>query len=186
MNVLMLRYSGGFEHSYLPDAEVAIKEIGKASGLYQAVTTHQCSRITAENLADVDVLVFATTGELPFDEAQKAALLDFVRGGKGFVGITTPTPATSGLVWRVGGRLLQRPPLDAGGAGEGGGPDHPATGAWAVPSPCSTRSTPIATGTAARRTYSLSLDNSSVDLSKGNRRTTTTRWRGAIGMARGG
>ena len=86
-NVLMLRHSAGFEHSYLPNAEVAIKDIGKASGLYRAVTTHDCGRINADNLKNVDVLIFATTGELPFDDAQKAALLDFVRGGKGFMGI---------------------------------------------------------------------------------------------------
>lgn len=86
-NVLMLRHSAGFEHSYLPNAEVAIKDIGKVSGLFGAVTTHDCGRITRENLAHYDVLVFATTGELPFDQGQKAALLEFVHGGKGFLGI---------------------------------------------------------------------------------------------------
>jgi type 1 glutamine amidotransferase len=35
--------------------------------------------------------VFYTTGELPMDEAQKRALMDFVRGGKGFVGIHSAT-----------------------------------------------------------------------------------------------
>ena len=29
MNILLLRHSAGFEHSYLPDAEVALKAIGK-------------------------------------------------------------------------------------------------------------------------------------------------------------
>ena len=29
LKVLMLRHSAGFEHSYLPNAEVAIKEIGQ-------------------------------------------------------------------------------------------------------------------------------------------------------------
>lgn len=90
-NVLMLRHSAGFEHSYLPDAEVAIKDLGKESGLYKAVTTHRCSHINADRLADLDVVIFATTGELPFDDEQKAALLDFVRGGKGFFGIHNAT-----------------------------------------------------------------------------------------------
>lgn len=86
MNVLMLRHSAGFEHSYLPDAEVAIKKICRQNG-WGVVTTHLCQRINKEGLANVDVLIFATTGELPFDDNQKQALLDFVKGGKGFVGI---------------------------------------------------------------------------------------------------
>ncbi|OPZ30720.1 MAG: Trehalose utilization [Lentisphaerae bacterium ADurb.BinA184] len=87
LNVLLLRHSAGFEHSYLPHAEVTVKELGQESGLFTATTTHACGRITAETLAKTDVLIFATTGELPFSDEQKTAILDFVRGGKGFVGI---------------------------------------------------------------------------------------------------
>ena len=50
MNILMLRHSAGFEHSYLPNAEVALKEIGAANG-WRVVTTHRCDRITEDNLA---------------------------------------------------------------------------------------------------------------------------------------
>ena len=39
MNILMLRHSAGFEHSYLPDAEVALKQIGAANG-WNVTTTH--------------------------------------------------------------------------------------------------------------------------------------------------
>ena len=49
MNILMLRHSAGFEHSYLPNAEVALKEIGKANG-WNVTTTHRCDRINAGNL----------------------------------------------------------------------------------------------------------------------------------------
>ena len=90
MNILMLRHSAGFEHTYLPDAEVAIKQIGQRNG-WQVRTTHQLNRISRDNLANVDVLAFATTGNLAFDDDQKAALLDFVGGGKGFVGIHNAT-----------------------------------------------------------------------------------------------
>ncbi len=86
MNVLMVCYSGGFEHSYLPDAEVAIKQLGQQFG-WKVTTTHLLRLLTPENLAKLDMLIFATTGNLPLDDAQKAALLAFVRGGKAFVGI---------------------------------------------------------------------------------------------------
>ena len=32
MNIIMLRHSAGFEHTYLPDAEVAIKRIATSEG----------------------------------------------------------------------------------------------------------------------------------------------------------
>ena len=54
MNILMLRHSAGFEHSYLPDAEVALKELGQKNG-WQVATTHLCQRITAENLENLDI-----------------------------------------------------------------------------------------------------------------------------------
>ena len=41
-------------------------------------TTHQCQRITPEALASLDVLVFATTGELAFSDEQKKAISDAV------------------------------------------------------------------------------------------------------------
>ncbi|MHC5034190.1 MAG: ThuA domain-containing protein [Planctomycetota bacterium] len=91
MKLLMSRHSEGWEHSFLPHAEVAIKKMGKESGLFEAVTTARSTLITAEELAKYDVLVFATTGELPLSGEQKEALLDFVRGGKGFVGIHNAT-----------------------------------------------------------------------------------------------
>jgi len=90
LSILMIRHSVGFEHSYLPDAEVALKAIGREQG-WKVKTTHRLRHINAEELAKVDVLAFATTGELPLDDAQKEALLSFVRDGKGFVGIHNAT-----------------------------------------------------------------------------------------------
>ena len=83
----MLRQSEGYEHSYLPNAEVAIKQLGKETGLYQAVTTARSQLVTAERLARFDVMVLAATGELPWSAEQRQALMDFVRGGKGVVGV---------------------------------------------------------------------------------------------------
>ena len=57
MNILMLRHSAGFEHTYLPDAEVAIKKIGVKNN-WNVRTTHHCQGINAENLAQIDLLVF--------------------------------------------------------------------------------------------------------------------------------
>ena len=102
--VLFLRHSAGYEHSYLPNAEVALKEIGAESGVFEAATTHDCGRINAETLASVDVLAFATTGELPMDDDQKQAIIDFVRGGKAFFGIHNATDTF--YEWPAYGEML--------------------------------------------------------------------------------
>ena len=60
MNILMLRHSAGFEHTYLPDAEAVLKQIEKKG--WQVRTTHHSQRVSAETLADTDLLIFATTG----------------------------------------------------------------------------------------------------------------------------
>ncbi|MDH7569512.1 MAG: ThuA domain-containing protein [Armatimonadota bacterium] len=171
LNVLMLRYSGGFEHSYLPHAEVAIKEIGKASGLYKAVTTHRCDRINPKVLATVDVLVFATTGELPFDDSQKALLLDFVRGGKGFVGVHNATDTF--YQWpeygeMIGGYFAAHPWTQEVRI-KVEDPNHPAT---RMLPPVFTVYDEIYTfknWDRAKTHVLMSLDTTSVDLSKGNR-----------------
>ena len=103
MNVLMLRHSAGFEHSYLPHAEVAFKQIGAEQG-WSVQTTHQLQRISRDGLAQLDLLVFATTGNLDFDSEQKAAILDFVRSGKGFLGVHNATD--TGYDWPEYGQML--------------------------------------------------------------------------------
>ena len=47
--------------------------------------------ISDRSLQAFDVVSFYTTGELPLDDRQKDALIAFVRGGKGFVGIHSAT-----------------------------------------------------------------------------------------------
>ncbi len=103
MNILMLRHSAGFEHSYLPDAEVAFKQIGLAQG-WKVQTTHHLQRIQRESLDQLDLLVFATTGNLDFDAEQKQAIIDFVRGGKAFLGVHNATD--TGYDWPEYGEML--------------------------------------------------------------------------------
>ncbi|MBD3183436.1 ThuA domain-containing protein [Candidatus Poribacteria bacterium] len=103
MNILMLRHSAGFEHSYLPNAEVAIKKIGKKNG-WNVTTTHLLQRISKENLEKVDVLIFATTGNLDFTDEQKEAVIDFVKNGKGFFGIHNATD--TGYEWEEYGEMI--------------------------------------------------------------------------------
>ena len=88
--ILVLRHSAGYEHSYLPDCEVAFKQLGAEHG-WHVTTTHRLDKVSPEALADLDLLVLATTGNLDFSEEQKSALIDFVRGGKALFGVHNAT-----------------------------------------------------------------------------------------------
>jgi hypothetical protein len=89
--LLYLTHTAGFKHAVLPLSEQVMTELGKKSGAFEATVMKDCSLITAKGLKDYRVVVFNTTGELPMNEEQKAALLEFVRSGGGFVGIHSAT-----------------------------------------------------------------------------------------------
>jgi type 1 glutamine amidotransferase len=88
--VLYLTHSAGFKHAVLPLSEQIFREIGQQHG-FEVTPTADCSLICKDGLKDYDAVAFYTTGELPISDAQKADLLDFVRSGKGFVGIHSAT-----------------------------------------------------------------------------------------------
>jgi type 1 glutamine amidotransferase len=89
--VLYLTHSAGFRHGVLPLTRELLPEFGRADGLFEATVTEDCALVSAESLARFDAVVFYTTGELPMDDAQKRALVDFVQSGRGFVGIHSAT-----------------------------------------------------------------------------------------------
>jgi uncharacterized protein len=89
--VLYLTHSAGFKHEVLPVSETILKEIGERSGAFDVTATKDCSLLNREALKQFDAIVFYTTGELPISDEQKAAFLDFIKSGKGFVGIHSAT-----------------------------------------------------------------------------------------------
>jgi len=108
----MTRHSGGYEHAYLPHAEVALKRLGRRSGVFEAVTTARSALITAERLADVDVVVLATSGDPGWSDEQKSAFMEAVRGGMGVVGIHNATTTYGDwpeFVEMIGGRFIGHP-----------------------------------------------------------------------------
>jgi hypothetical protein len=74
----------------LPVSEQIFKEICERSGL-EATVTQDVSVISREGLEPFSAVVFYTTGELPISDEQKTALIEFVKSGKGFVGIHSAT-----------------------------------------------------------------------------------------------
>jgi uncharacterized protein len=89
--VLYLTHSAGFKHAVLPLSEQIFKELGERSGAFDLTVTQDCSVISKEGLKSYDAVVFYTTGELPISDEQKKAFIDFIKAGKGFVGIHSAT-----------------------------------------------------------------------------------------------
>jgi len=93
--LLFLTHAGLYKHSSLGPAEAAVVawgadngfEVTALAGYRQERDALDLSMITPEYLAGFDGVMMMTNGNLPMDEGQKRALVDFVRAGGGFVGV---------------------------------------------------------------------------------------------------
>ena len=92
VRVLVLTATAGFRHDSIDTARQVLPSLAASSGEFTVTLTDDVSTIDAAALAAHDVLFFAlTSGELPFTNAQKAAVLGFVSGGGGFMGAHSAT-----------------------------------------------------------------------------------------------
>ncbi len=97
--LLAVGMSVGWQHESVSDALATLYALGKETGLWDTHIRTDVQLITkkklpmnAKNLDFFDAVFFMTTGELPMDDEQKAALLSFVRDdGKGFLGAHNAT-----------------------------------------------------------------------------------------------
>jgi uncharacterized protein len=89
--ILYFTYSAGYRHDVIPLSKVILTRLGTHSGVFEVIVTEDTSEFSAENLERYAAVVFYTSGELPMSDAQKAALLSFVRSGRGFLGIHSAT-----------------------------------------------------------------------------------------------
>lgn len=95
-HVLVISQTKGFEHDSVTDGMVAIYNMGRESGFWDAILRTDTELITkkdlgrnAKNLDYFDAIVFvSTTGELDLDDSQKRDMMSFIKDdGKGFVGV---------------------------------------------------------------------------------------------------
>ena len=105
VRVLMLTATRGFRHDSIPVAREVMSALATSSGTFTVTATEDVSAFTDSLLAGYDVIFFAlTTGELEFGPAQKAAILNFVSSGKGFMGVHSATDTL--YDWPDYGRLV--------------------------------------------------------------------------------
>lgn len=99
LRVLYLSQSVGFVHETvrrpeggLAPSEIALQAIASDSGAFTVELTQDAREITAGRLADIDVLVFSTTGALPIDQETWRSVVAWIESGRGgFVGIHSAT-----------------------------------------------------------------------------------------------
>jgi type 1 glutamine amidotransferase len=105
IRVLMLTATLGFHHDSIPAARDVMSALAASGGEFSVMATDDTTSITATTLANYDVLFFAlTTGELPFTADQKSAIVSFVTGGKGFLGVHSASDTL--YEWPEYGRLV--------------------------------------------------------------------------------
>ncbi len=122
--ILVLGRAAGFVHSSIPLAARTVDEMGRKTGAWMTTITYDAADINTANLQQYDaVFLDSTTGcflDDPNDkaatDARRAALLAFVRGGKGIAAIHAATDSYHGAGCGGG---------PAAGGGRAGGPGAP-------------------------------------------------------------
>jgi len=89
--ILYFTQSAGYRHEVIPLSKAILTQLGSNSGAFEVIATEDTSEFSTENLKRYAAVMFYTTGELPMSDAEKAALLDFVRSGGGFLGVHSAT-----------------------------------------------------------------------------------------------
>jgi len=91
VQILYFTYSAGYRHDVIPLSKAILTQLGSNSGVFEVTATEDPSEFTTENLKRYAAVMFYTSGELPMSDAQKSALLSFVRSGRGFLGVHSAT-----------------------------------------------------------------------------------------------
>ena len=92
VRVLMLTATAGFRHDSIDTARQVLSSLAASTAEFTVTLSEDVAALDAVRLAQHDVLFFAlTSGELPFTEAQKTAILAFVQNGGGFLGAHSAT-----------------------------------------------------------------------------------------------
>ena len=85
--MLYFTYSAGYPHEVIALSKAILIQLGRDSGAFEVTATEDISEFSTENLKRYAAVVFYTTGELPMSGSEKIALLNFVRSGRGFLGV---------------------------------------------------------------------------------------------------
>ncbi len=133
---ILLFYKTDYPHTSIATGVAAFEKMAETSGAYSIVSSDQESDFSTENLAQYDAILLNNTVnfETFLNDDQKQALLDFVEGGKGLIGIHAASDSCK--KWRPGAQMIggvfRCHPWNAKGTWPAKleSPDHPLNKAW--------------------------------------------------------
>jgi len=120
--LLVFTHTKGYKHSSIPYCTKALEVMGRKTGAFEVVVSDDMSVFSSDKLNRFDAVCLNNTTKLDFsDPALRRSLLDFVKSGKGIIGIHAATD--NFYNWPEAADML-------GGLFDG----HPwrASGTWAV------------------------------------------------------
>jgi len=85
--VLVFWRCEGFFHGCIPLANKALELLGEKTGAYRATVSADYAMFDPDKLKEFDAVILNNTTRVKLSDEQRKALLDFVAGGKGLVGI---------------------------------------------------------------------------------------------------
>jgi type 1 glutamine amidotransferase len=88
--ILYFTHAAGYRHEVIPASQDIVEKIGATAG-FEVTASEDIAALTAENLRQYGAVMFFTSGELPLSNAQRAAFMDFIRRGGGFLGVHSAT-----------------------------------------------------------------------------------------------
>ena len=103
-HILYFTHSAGYRHEVIPASREILKRLGEVTPRFEVTATEDVAVFTAQNLRRYGAVMFFTTGELPLNDTQKQALVDFVRNGGGFLGVHSATDTF--YQWPEYGKLI--------------------------------------------------------------------------------
>ena len=82
----------GYAHGSIPVGNEAFEMMGQKTGAFEVTLSNDMAVFTPDKLKAFDAILFNNTTRLDFPKkAQREALMDFVKGGKGVIGIHAAT-----------------------------------------------------------------------------------------------
>jgi hypothetical protein len=103
--LLVFTLAKGFAHSSIPLAAETLKFMGEKTKAYETLITDDPAVFKPDTLKEFDAICFdQCTGEPLSDAQAKAALLEFIKQGKGFIGIHAATDCF--YQWRDYGEMI--------------------------------------------------------------------------------
>jgi type 1 glutamine amidotransferase len=90
--LLVFNLCKGFKHGSIPYWDKALEIMGKKTGAFEVVVSGDMAMFKTENLNKFDAVCLNNTTRLGFEEPQlRKSLMDFIKGGKGIIGIHAAT-----------------------------------------------------------------------------------------------